>query len=103
MRKIKRTKWQTGMKVSSLWAERVASIDRFAEKLRQVVLSKHGNPKTTTDIVCKHFIDAVENQKYGWFWTCPNGGDQCKYKHSLPPGYVLSMVLQLKSPLIYVL
>ncbi|MCJ1324205.1 hypothetical protein MMC10_000867 [Thelotrema lepadinum] len=59
------------------------------EKLRQVVLSKHGNPKTTTDIVCKHFIDAVENQKYGWFWTCPNGGDQCKYKHSLPPGFVL--------------
>ncbi|CAF9903631.1 MAG: hypothetical protein GOMPHAMPRED_000449 [Gomphillus americanus] len=59
------------------------------EKLRQVVLSKHGNPKTTTDKVCKFFIDAVENQKYGWFWTCPNGGDQCKYRHSLPPGFVL--------------
>ena len=58
------------------------------EKLRKVVLSKHGNPKTTTDIVCKYFIEAVENGKYGWFWTCPNGGDQCKYKHSLPPGYV---------------
>lgn len=59
------------------------------EKLRKVVLSKHGNPKTTTDIVCKFFIEAVENAKYGWFWTCPNGGDQCKYKHSLPPGFVL--------------
>ncbi|KAI5362785.1 Putative Zinc finger, CCCH-type, ZC3H15/TMA46 family, Zinc finger, CCCH-type superfamily [Septoria linicola] len=59
------------------------------EKLRQVVLSKHGNPKTTTDKVCKFFIEAVENQKYGWFWTCPNGGDQCMYKHSLPPGFVL--------------
>ncbi|KAI9774327.1 MAG: hypothetical protein M1840_004221 [Geoglossum simile] len=59
------------------------------EKLRNVVLSKHGNPKTTTDIVCKYFTEAVENGKYGWFWTCPNGGDQCKYKHSLPPGFVL--------------
>lgn len=59
------------------------------EKLRQVVMSKHGNPKTTTDKVCKFFIDAVENGKYGWFWICPNGGDQCKYRHSLPPGFVL--------------
>ncbi|KAK4494838.1 hypothetical protein PRZ48_014194 [Zasmidium cellare] len=59
------------------------------EKLRSVVMSKHGNPKTTTDKVCKFFIEAVENQKYGWFWTCPNGGDQCMYKHSLPPGFVL--------------
>jgi len=56
------------------------------EKLRQVVTSKHGNPKTTTDKVCKFFIEAVENGKYGWFWTCPNGGDKCMYKHSLPPG-----------------
>ncbi|KAF2219128.1 hypothetical protein BDZ85DRAFT_225559 [Elsinoe ampelina] len=59
------------------------------EKLRSVVLSKHGNPKTTTDKVCKYFIEAVENGKYGWFWTCPNGGDKCMYRHSLPPGFVL--------------
>ncbi|KAL4868036.1 hypothetical protein BDV12DRAFT_107453 [Aspergillus spectabilis] len=59
------------------------------EKLRNVVLSKHGNPRTTTDKVCKFFIDAVENQKYGWFWVCPNGGNKCMYKHSLPPGFVL--------------
>ncbi|RPB09112.1 hypothetical protein P167DRAFT_538737 [Morchella conica CCBAS932] len=59
------------------------------EKLRSVVLSKHGNPKTTTDKVCKFFIEAVENGKYGWFWQCPNGGNDCKYKHSLPPGFVL--------------
>ncbi len=56
------------------------------EKLQKVVMSKHGNPKTTTDKVCKFFIEAVENQKYGWFWVCPNGGDKCMYKHSLPPG-----------------
>ncbi|KAF3043264.1 hypothetical protein E8E12_010172 [Didymella heteroderae] len=59
------------------------------EKLRNVVLSKHGNPKTTTDKVCKYFIQAIEDQKYGWFWTCPNGGDKCMYKHSLPPGFVI--------------
>ncbi|ERF68950.1 hypothetical protein EPUS_08184 [Endocarpon pusillum Z07020] len=59
------------------------------EKLRKVVISKHGNPKTTTDKVCKYFIQAVEEGKYGWFWTCPNGGDKCMYRHSLPPGFVL--------------
>lgn len=59
------------------------------EKLRSVVLSKHGNPRTTTEKVCKFFIEAVENQKYGWFWTCPNGGNKCMYKHSLPPGFIL--------------
>ncbi|KAI9810675.1 MAG: hypothetical protein M1827_006134 [Pycnora praestabilis] len=59
------------------------------EKLQQVIMSKHGNPKTTTDKVCKYFVEAVENGKYGWFWTCPNGGDKCMYKHSLPPGFIL--------------
>ena len=58
------------------------------EKLRKVILSKHGNPRTTTDKVCKYFIEAVEDGKYGWFWTCPNGGDKCMYRHNLPPGYV---------------
>lgn len=59
------------------------------EKLREVIISKVGNPQTTTDIVCKFFIEAVENGKYGWFWECPNGGKTCKYKHSLPQGFVL--------------
>ncbi|KAI9159561.1 Translation machinery-associated protein 46 [Blastocladiella emersonii ATCC 22665] len=58
-------------------------------KLESVIKSKHGNPRTTTDIVCKHFLEAIENAKYGWFWVCPAGGDQCKYRHALPPGYVL--------------
>jgi hypothetical protein len=78
------------------------------EKLRNVVLSKHGNPRTTTDvrqdfllsapftdyvsrcnqIVCKFFIEAIETEKFGWFWECPNG-DGCQYRHALPPGFVL--------------
>lgn len=73
------------------------------EKLRKVVMSKHGNPRTTTDKVCKYFIQAVEDGKYGWFWTCPNGGDKCMYKHSLPPGYVfmtLHLTLNLTNHLV---
>lgn len=58
------------------------------EKLRSVVLSKHGNPRTITDIVCKFFIQAIESEKFGWFWECPNG-ESCQYRHALPPGFVL--------------
>ncbi|UNI19854.1 Translation machinery-associated protein 46 [Purpureocillium takamizusanense] len=59
------------------------------EQLRKVVLSKKGNQQTTTEKVCKFFISAIEDGKYGWFWICPNGGDKCMYKHALPPGFVL--------------
>jgi len=62
------------------------SADWDEEKLQSVVLSKKGNQQTTTDKVCKFFIEAIEDGKYGWFWTCPNGGDKCKYQHKLPPG-----------------
>lgn len=41
--------------------------------------------------ICKFFLDAVEKSKYGWFWSCPNG-EHCKYKHALPPGFVLKKV-----------
>ena len=64
------------------------SADWDEEKLRSVVLSKKGNQRSTTDKVCKFFISAIEDGKYGWFWICPNGGDKCMYKHALPPGYV---------------
>lgn len=67
-------------------------------------------PKAEADvvqIVCKHFIEAIESSKYvwtilnfdfllisidyrfGWFWECPNGGEKCQYRHALPPGFVL--------------
>lgn len=65
------------------------SADWDEEKLRSVVLSKKGNQQTTTDKVCKYFVSAIEDGKYGWFWICPNGGDKCMYKHALPPGFVL--------------
>lgn len=25
----------------------------------------------------------------GWFWECPSGGKNCKYKHALPKNFVL--------------
>lgn len=60
------------------------------EKLAEVVGKKHGGEKaTTTDIICKKFLEAVDNNKYGWFWECPNGGKDCKYRHVLPQGFVL--------------
>jgi len=65
-------------------------------KLAKVVEEKHGDEKHNdekdqpqTEIVCKYFLDAIEKHQYGWFWICPNGGDECKYKHALPPGYSL--------------
>ncbi|PJF19067.1 hypothetical protein PSACC_01118 [Paramicrosporidium saccamoebae] len=70
--------------------ERETMQDWDQNKLEQVVERKHQKgAKTTTDIVCKHFLDAIEKQAYGWFWECPNGGDSCKYRHALPPGFVL--------------
>ena len=67
------------------------SADWDEEKLRSVVMSKKGNQRTTTDKVCKYFIEAIEDGKYGWFWICPNGADKCMYKHALPPGYVIPL------------
>ncbi|XP_037638738.1 zinc finger CCCH domain-containing protein 15 [Sebastes umbrosus] len=62
------------------------------KKLEEVINKKHGEAekkKAKTQIVCKHFLDAIENNKYGWFWSCPVGGDICMYRHALPPGFVL--------------
>jgi len=61
------------------------------DKLAEVVNKKHASEKTQnqTDKICKYFIDAVESSKYGWFWSCPNGGANCMYRHALPKGFVL--------------
>mmetsp|Transcript_22685 Transcript_22685/g.31586 ORF Transcript_22685/g.31586 Transcript_22685/m.31586 type:complete len:410 (-) Transcript_22685:42-1271(-) len=61
------------------------------KKLETVVETKQTseNKNLKTKIVCKYFLDAIEQQKYGWFWECPNGGDKCQYQHCLPPGFVL--------------
>lgn len=47
------------------------------------------NMPVDTIITCKHFLDAVEDEMYGWRWECPNRGVKCQYRHMLPEGYVL--------------
>ncbi|XP_058508353.1 zinc finger CCCH domain-containing protein 15 [Solea solea] len=69
------------------------TMDNWDEKkLEEVVNKKHAEAEKkkakTTQIVCKFFLEAIEGNKYGWFWVCP-GGDNCMYRHALPPGFVL--------------
>lgn len=69
--------------------EEEENMDEWDEaKLAEVVAKKHAG-NTDTDIICKNFLDALENNKYGWFWECPTGGKNCKYRHALPKGFVL--------------
>lgn len=72
------------------------TMDNWDEKkLEEVVNKKHGEAEMKkaksqqTQIVCKYFLDAIENNKYGWFWVCPGGGDNCMYRHALPAGFIL--------------
>lgn len=61
------------------------------EQLAEVVEKRHGeenSKKNATQIVCKYFLEAVENNTYGWFWSCQNGS-ACQYRHALPPGFML--------------
>lgn len=63
------------------------------EKLKEVIEKKHGEAERTvpkTTIICKYFLDALESNKYGWFWECPKGGTKCHYRHALPPDFVLN-------------
>lgn len=47
------------------------------------------NMPQDTIITCKFFLDAVEDEKYGWRWECPNGVT-CIYRHMLPEGFVVT-------------
>ncbi|EPQ31726.1 uncharacterized protein PFL1_01059 [Pseudozyma flocculosa PF-1] len=89
-RKVEKKDLYTDTREAGDDAKKNDTMDKWdLEKLGQVVMSKHGNPKSTTDKVCKFFLQAVEDGKYGWFWECPNGGEKCMYRHRLPPGFVL--------------
>uniref|UniRef100_M4BSK7 C3H1-type domain-containing protein n=1 Tax=Hyaloperonospora arabidopsidis (strain Emoy2) TaxID=559515 RepID=M4BSK7_HYAAE len=74
--------------VFKLWIRR-SFVHTECDKLEEVVNEKHHEKNAKqTEIVCKHFLDAIEKSLYGWFWVCPNGGTSCKYRHALPVGYV---------------
>lgn len=68
------------------------TMENWDQTLLETVIEKKHGPRPTTEIICKHFLEAIERRKYGWFWECPNGGDTCKYRHALPPGYVLKPI-----------
>ncbi len=94
-----------------LTLDRNEEIDLYVDQRTQLIMNELGDRELTTlneedlnkiigekqskykgsksQIVCKHFLDAVEKSKYGWNWTCPNGDQKCQYKHCLPPGYKL--------------
>jgi len=70
------------------------------DKLSSVVDQKQTvlNKGLRTTIVCKYFLDAIEQKKYGWFWECPNGGDKCMYQHCLPPGFTFQAKKNQEEP-----
>lgn len=68
-----------------------------AEIVASQKVNLYSDPRMGTDkmpqdtiITCKHFLDAVEAELYGWRWVCPNKGEDCEYRHMLPEGYVLT-------------
>lgn len=81
------------MRDSGKGGESSGGMDDWDENtLKDAIEKKHGaanRTKPPTDIICKYFIEALEQNKYGWFWECPNGGDKCHYRHALPPGFEL--------------
>lgn len=76
-------------------ADKRDDIYKDQEALEKAIADREGGQgkRCSTDIICKHFIDAVERRQYGWIWICPNGGDKCQYRHALPPGYKLKSEL----------
>ena len=72
------------------------SHDLTLEDNRGMAIDLYSDPRAKvgkmpdTIITCREFLDAVEKNLYGFNWVCPNGGDNCQYRHMLPMGYVLN-------------
>lgn len=85
----KRSLYDDGRENANKENETMANWDEA--QLAEVVEKRHGEEnkkKNATQIVCKYFLEAVENNTYGWFWSCQNGAS-CQYRHALPPGFIL--------------
>ena len=48
-------------------------------ELQKAIEKKARQMACETHIVCKHFLKAIEDKKYGWFWECP---DQLNLLHT---------------------
>ena len=79
--KGKKCKYSHDMSVSEA---KTAGIDIYQDPRAKI-----GKMPAGTIITYMHFIQAVEQDKYGFNWVCPNNGDNCVYRHMLPQGYVL--------------
>ena len=72
------------------------SHDLSMDDSRQQSINLYEDPRAKigkapdTIITCKDFIRAVEQEKYGFNWVCPHGGENCPYLHRLPMGYVIN-------------
>jgi len=72
------------------------SHDLTVEQQKQTNIDIYADPRAKigkmpdTIITCKHFIETVEKDLYGFNWICPNGGEACIYRHMLPQGYLLN-------------
>lgn len=80
----------------NVYADRREDIYKDQASLEAAIKDREGGngKRCATEIICKHFVDAVERRQYGWIWTCPNGGDKCQYRHALPPGFKLKSELE---------
>jgi len=79
--KGKKCKYSHDMSVADA---KTSNIDIYTDPRQKL-----GKAPIDTIITCKNFIEAVENDKYGFNWVCGAGGDACQYMHRLPQGYVL--------------
>jgi zinc finger CCCH domain-containing protein 15 len=64
------------------------SLQRKEEKI-DLYADKRGDAAPHGAGPCKHYLDALEAKRFGWFWNCPNG-DECPYMHAVPEGFVLT-------------
>ena len=64
------------------------SHDLSAEPVKQEKPDMYTDKReVVSEVICQFFLEAVESEKFGWFWKCPNG-DECIYRHALPLDYV---------------
>jgi hypothetical protein len=61
----------------------------LSSRSKQVSISTKTRERSRAKYPIQSFIDAVEKNLYGFNWVCPDGGDECKYRHMLPAGFVL--------------
>ena len=60
---------------------KAAKIDLYTDKRGDQAPAESMGP-------CNHFLDALEQKKFGFFWECPNG-NKCPQLHCLPKGVIL--------------